>query len=258
MQHNDAILAFQHKRGDGSIAFLVPFLDKTMDVLDVGCGPGTITIALKQYTRSAVGIDINPRATAAAARMHAGIDRLAFVTCTMTTLPFPDAQFDAVLFHAVLYHLDPELLAATLAEARRVLKPGGLIATRDADTGGNILHPETDGLRLALDLWMRWYEHADSAAGRFGRRQSAMLRSHGFEPVWTGAGFVNHSADAATRQEAVADARQSLTGMADGLIARGLASHDDIARAMQAWNDWGDDPDSIYLRCRCECVARRT
>jgi SAM-dependent methyltransferase len=62
MQHNDAILAFQHKRGDGSIAFLVPFLDKTMDVLDVGCGPGTITIA--QYTRSAVGIDINPRATA--------------------------------------------------------------------------------------------------------------------------------------------------------------------------------------------------
>jgi ubiquinone/menaquinone biosynthesis C-methylase UbiE len=170
MKHNDAILAFQHKRGDSSIAFLVPFLDKSMDVLDVGCGPGTITIALKQFTRSTVGIDINPRAIAAAGRMHAGVDRLTFVTGTMTTLPFPDVQFDAVLFHAVLYHLDPGLLAATLAEARRVLKPGGLIATRDADIGGNILHPESDGLRLALDLWMRWYEHADPDAGRFGPR----------------------------------------------------------------------------------------
>jgi ubiquinone/menaquinone biosynthesis C-methylase UbiE len=257
MQHNDAILAFQHKRGDSSITFLVPFLDKTMDVLDIGCGPGTITAALKRFTRTAIGIDINPRAVATAGRMHAGVDRLSFVTSTMTKLPFPDAHFDAVLFHAVLYHLNPETLSAALAEARRVLKPGGLIATRDADIGGNILHPESDGLRLALDLWMRWYEHADPDAGRFGRRQSAVLRSHHFEPVWTGASFVNHSADAATRREAVADARRSLAGMEDELIARGLASHDDIAHAMQAWNDWGNDPDSIYLRCRCECVARR-
>lgn len=65
---------------------------------------------------------------------------------------------------AVLYHQSQAKLTKTLAEARRVLKPGGLLGTRDADVGGNILYPELDGVRLALGLWQRWYEHDDPEA----------------------------------------------------------------------------------------------
>jgi SAM-dependent methyltransferase len=259
MRHNHAILDFQRKRGEDSVAFVLPFLHETMKILDVGCGPGTITAALAKATRSAVGIDISAKAVAAARAMAADarLPNVGFIRGTMTALPFDEARFDAMFFHAVLYHLDAATLAATLSEARRVLKPGGILATRDADIGGNLLHPETPGLLLALYLWARWYEHADAGALRFGRRQGAILRAHGFVPTWSGASFVNHSADERTRRESVTDAAGSLQGMSADLIARGLATREEIAQALTAWEAWGRDPDSVYLRCRCECVARK-
>jgi SAM-dependent methyltransferase len=259
MRHNHAILDFQRKRGEDSIAFVLPFLDEAMEILDVGCGPGTITAALAKATGSAVGIDISAKAVAAARAMAADarLPNVGFVRGTMTALPFDEARFDAVFFHAVLYHLDAATLATTLSEAKRVLKPGGILATRDADVGGNILYPETPGLLLALDLWARWYEHGDAEALRFGRRQGAILRTHGFVPTWSGASFVNHSADERTRRESVTDAAGSLQGMSADLIARGLATLEEIAQALTAWEAWGRDPDSVYLRCRCECVARK-
>lgn len=162
-----------------------------------------------------------------------------------------------MFFHAVLYHQTRETLVRTLAEARRVLKPGGLVATRDADVGGDVLHPEIDGVRLALELWQRWYQHDDTEALRFGRRQGSILRAHGFTPVWAGASYVNHSADAAGRSEAVADARRSLFGLGPQLVGKGLATDDEVRAALAGWEAWGRDPDAVYFRCRCECVARR-
>ena len=259
VRHSNAILNFQRKRSDSSAAFFLPFLNEAMDVLDVGCGPGTITAALAKAARSATGIDINAHAIRSARDMAFAdrLDNAGFVQASMTALPFRDAWFDAVFFHAVLYHLDARMLASTLSEARRVLKPGGVIATRDADVGGNLLYPETPDLLLALDLFSRWYDHSDPDAVRFGRRQGAILRAHGFVPMWSGASFVNHSADAQTRRESVMDARKTLLAFKHDLIARNRATSEEIERALQAWNDWGDEPDSIYLRCRCECVAQK-
>ncbi|MCA1391031.1 class I SAM-dependent methyltransferase [Bradyrhizobium sp. IC3123] len=259
MQHDGAIVAFQQKRGGDSAAFFVPFLTSGMTLLDAGCGPGTITAALAGHVERAVGLDIEPTAITAANRLvsAAGSTNLAFVGADMTALPFDDGTFDAVFFHAVLYHQSREILARTLAEARRVLKPGGLVATRDADVGGNVLHPEIDGVRLALDLWQRWYQHDDPEALRFGRRQGSILRAHGFAPVWAGASYVNHSADAQSRSEAVADAQRSLLGLGPQLVARRLATDDEIRAALAGWKAWERDPDAVYFRCRCECIARK-
>ncbi|UFS92523.1 class I SAM-dependent methyltransferase [Bradyrhizobium daqingense] len=230
-----------------------------MILLDAGCGPGTITAALAGIVGTAVGVDIEPHAIVAADRLAStsGLTNLAFVEADMTALPFGDETFDAVFFHAVLYHQDGAALTRTLAEARRVLKPGGVIGTRDADVGGNILHPELDGVRLALDLWQRWYEHDDPEALLFGRRQSSLLRARGFTPIWSSAGYVNHSADATSRSEAVADARRSLLGLGPQLVSKGLATDGEIQAALAGWDAWGADPDAVYFRCRCECVARK-
>lgn len=131
---------------------------------DVGHGPArrrlwtrTITAALAGKVGKAVGIDNEPKAIAAANALaaEAGLTNLAFAEADMTALPFEDGSFDAVFFHAVLYHQNQPTLTSAVAEARRVLKPGGFVATRDADVGGNVLHPELDGVRLALDLWQR-------------------------------------------------------------------------------------------------------
>jgi SAM-dependent methyltransferase len=257
--HNSVIVDFQGKRGDSSAAFLLPFLNQDMTVLDIGCGPGTITAVLATSVRSAIGIDKEPKAIESANALARDHDpaHLRFVQADMTALPFGDGEIDAVFFHAVLYHLDAPLLAATLGEARRVLKTGGLIGVRDSDAGGNILYPESPGLKLSLDLWARWYQHADPDHVRFGRRQGSVLRAHGFTPVWSGASFVNHSADAATRRETVADAKRSLEALQIDLVAKGVAQDDDIGQALIAWDEWSTDPDSVYLRCRCECVARK-
>lgn len=259
MRHHSSVVEFQQKRGGDSAAFFVPFLTSDMVLLDAGCGPGTITAALAAMVGTAVGVDIEPKAIAAANRLAARADltNVTFVEADMTALPFEDGAFDAVFFHAVLYHQNRATLTSTLAEARRVLKPGGMLGTRDADASGNILHPELDGVRLALDLWQRWYEHDDPEALRFGRRQGSILRAHGFTPVWIGASYVNHSANAASRSEAVADARRSLLGLGPQLVGKGLAREDEIQVALAGWEIWGADPDSVYFRCRCECVARK-
>jgi SAM-dependent methyltransferase len=259
IRHHSSITAFQQKRGADAAAFFVPFLASGMRLLDVGCGPGTITAALAGIVGTAIGVDIELNAIALAKQLSAqsGATNLSFVEADMTTLPFEDGAFDAVFFHAVLYHQGQAKLTKTLAEARRVLKPGGVLGTRDADVGGNILHPELDGVRLALDLWQRWYEHDDPQALHFGRRQSSVLRAHGFTPVWAGASYVNHSADATSRAEAVADARRSLFGLGPQLLGKALATPDEIEAALAGWDAWGRDQDAVYFRCRCECVARK-
>lgn len=258
-RHDSSIVEFQQKRGSDSAAFFAPFLTPHMILLDAGCGPGTITAALAGIVGKAVGVDIEPNVIAAANRLAAqsGPANLAFVEADISMLPFEDEAFDAVFFHAVLYHQSQAVLTRALAEARRVLKPGGVVGTRDADVGGNVLHPELDGVRLALDLWQRWYEHDDPQALRFGRRQSSILRAHGFTPVWAGASYVNHSADAASRAEAVADARRSLLGLGPRLVSKALATDGEIQAALAGWDAWGRDPDAVYFRCRCECVARK-
>lgn len=259
VRHDFSITAFQQKRSGDAAAFFVPFLAPGMTLLDVGCGPGTITAALAGVVSTAIGVDIEPHAIAMAKQLatRSGSTNLFFVEADMTALPFEDGALDAVFFHAVLYHQSQAKLTKTLAEARRVLKPGGLLGTRDADVGGNILYPELDGVRLALGLWQRWYEHDDLEALYFGRRQSAIVRAHGFMPVWAGASYVNHSADAVSRAEAVADARRSLLGLGPQLLSKALASADEIDAALAGWDAWGRDPDAVYFRCRCECIARK-
>src|SRR5262249_38876097 len=108
VRHSNAILDFQRKRSDSSAAFVLPFLNDAMDVLDTGCGPGTVTAALAKAAKSATGIDINAHAIRSARDMAlaTGLENASFVQGSMTALPFRDAQFDAVFFHAVLYHLD--------------------------------------------------------------------------------------------------------------------------------------------------------
>ncbi|MBH5367348.1 class I SAM-dependent methyltransferase [Bradyrhizobium sp. CNPSo 4016] len=146
MQHDGSIVAFQQKRGGDSAAFFVPFLTSDMVLLDAGCGPGTIAAALAAIVGTAVGVDIEPNAIAMAYRLasYSGLTNLAFIEADMAALPFENEAFDAVFSHAVLYHQRRAALTRALAEARRVLKPGGVIGTRDADVGGNILHPELE------------------------------------------------------------------------------------------------------------------
>lgn len=98
------------------------------DVLDFGSGYGGKTVEYKTRcgARRVCGIEPFERMVASS-RQYAGArgaDRVEFKVCGTTTIPYPDASFDLVLAHDVLEHVeDPR---RSMAEIRRVLRPGGL------------------------------------------------------------------------------------------------------------------------------------
>ncbi len=103
-------------------------------VLDVGCGTGTLAIAIKPRVGAGEvhGIDASPEmiqvAKEKAARDGSAID---FRVALIEAIPFPDASFDLVTSSLMLHHLPDELKVQGLREVRRVLKPGGRFMAMD-------------------------------------------------------------------------------------------------------------------------------
>ncbi len=106
-------------------------------VLDVGCGTGTLALALNSRVGTAEvhGIDASPEmiqvAKEKAARDGSAID---FRVALIEAIPFPDATFDLVTSSLMLHHLPDDLKRTGLDEVRRVLKPGGRFMAMDVAT----------------------------------------------------------------------------------------------------------------------------
>jgi ubiquinone/menaquinone biosynthesis C-methylase UbiE len=104
-------------------------------VLDVGCGTGTLALDVQRRVGAAgrvCGIDPGAeqiaRARAKAARRRLPIE---FQVGVIEQLPFPDQTFDAVLSTLMMHHLPASLEQQGLAEIARVLKPGGRLVIAD-------------------------------------------------------------------------------------------------------------------------------
>ena len=179
--HPRVLAAYSRRTAEEAAAFLLPHLEPGMSVLDVGCGPGSITVGLSRYVAPSrvVGVDAAPAALEHA-RAHAAeehMDAVEFIEADVYALPFEDETFDVVYAHQLLQHLaDP---VAALTEAKRVLRPGGYIAVRDADYGTMTHHPHEP----LLDRWLEVYHAVARANGGepdAGRRLLAWVTAAGF------------------------------------------------------------------------------
>jgi ubiquinone/menaquinone biosynthesis C-methylase UbiE len=101
-------------------------------MLDVGCGTGTVAIALAAARPDAqvVGIDGDPEALGIA-RAKLGSTAITWSEGLATALPEPDASADAIVMSLLLHHLSPTAKHTALVEAARVLKPGGSLHVAD-------------------------------------------------------------------------------------------------------------------------------
>jgi demethylmenaquinone methyltransferase/2-methoxy-6-polyprenyl-1,4-benzoquinol methylase/phosphoethanolamine N-methyltransferase len=103
-------------------------------VLDVGCGTGTLAVAIKRRADSSEvhGIDASPEMIQVAKKKSAkdGSD-IDFRVALIEAIPFPDATFDLVTSSLMLHHLPDNLKAKGFLEIRRVLKPGGRFMAMD-------------------------------------------------------------------------------------------------------------------------------
>jgi ubiquinone/menaquinone biosynthesis C-methylase UbiE len=148
------------------------------DVLDVGCGTGVLTRALARVPNvdAVVGVDVAPSLVGRARELASDLTNVAFEVADGRSLPFESESFDVVVFDSTLSHVpSPE---AALAEASRVLRPGGSLAAFDGDYATTtVALGDHDPLQTCVDAMM-----ANSVNDRWVmRRLPAMLRTCGFE-----------------------------------------------------------------------------
>jgi SAM-dependent methyltransferase len=229
-----------------------------MSILDVGCGPGTLTADLAAAVAPGPVVAVEPTAEALAlARTEVsrrGLTTVRFVEGDAHALPFDDGAFDVVHAHQVLQHLaDP---VAALREFGRVCRPGGLVAARDSDYAAFAWYPELS----ELDDWRALYRAAARANGGepdAGRRLLAWARAAGFTDVTASAG-VWCFADPVDRDwwgGLWAD-RIRRSDLATQLVTSGAAGPADLDRIAAGWRRWAAAPDGWLTVPHGEILAR--
>jgi ubiquinone/menaquinone biosynthesis C-methylase UbiE len=229
--------------------FVLPHVTGSDRILDVGCGPGSITLGLAQVARHVTGVDLadadegfdEARAYAAA---H-GIENVEFREGSIYELDFPEASFDACTLLSMLETLDEPL--AALAEVRRVVRPGGLVAASSIEYGGLILAgPDEPLLRRFYDLRLQIYEAQGDVHIHRGRELRGLLLAAGFERVeaWTTYfSYGNEERVRAFGQGRAADCQDEW--YASGVAEHGLADQDEIDALERAWIRWSESPDAF-------------
>lgn len=241
-----------------SCAYLLPHLRPGMRVLDVGCGPGTITLDLAEAVApgTVVGVE-NVEPPLVAARQEAerrGDSSTRFEVADAFALPYDDASFDVVHAHQVLQHVtDP---VAVLREMARVCTPGGWVAARDADYAAMSWYPELP----ELDLWRRTYRaaaHANGAEPDAGRRIRAWAQSAGLDADVTTSTWTYATPEATRWWGEGQAARYGGPVFAKQAMALG-ASPADVDRIADGWRAWGEHPDAWFVILHGELLARIT
>lgn len=256
--HESVLRSHRWRTAENSAGYLLDHLAPDQSLLDVGCGPGTITLDLAARVASVTALEVDEQALdlCRAEASRRGATNVEFATGDVHGLPFDDATFDVVHAHQVLQHVaDP---VAALREMVRVTKPGGLVAARDSDYHGFTWFPENPG----LDAWMNLYQRLARANGGepdAGRRLLAWaLEAVGDE------GELTPSASAwcfATPEDRAwwgglwAD-RVTQSRFAQQAVDEGVPRQELLAIA-DAWQAWAADPSGWLLLPHGEILIRK-
>ena len=227
--------------------FVLPLIGDRDRVLDVGCGPGSITLGLAQVAGHAIGVDLD-KTEFTDARTYASehdIDNVEFIEGSIYQLDFADASFDVCTLFAMLETLSDPL--AGLAEVRHVVKPGGLVAASSIEYGGLILHgPDEPLLRRFYELRLQLWKAQGDVHYYRGRELRGLLLAAGFTEVEAFTTYFSYGTEERVRTFGLGRAADCQDEWyVDGLTEHGLAGQDEIDALRQAWIRWADSPDSF-------------
>jgi ArsR family transcriptional regulator len=147
---------------------LLGLLDDRWTVGDLGCGTGVIAAALSPYVADVVAVDASAQMLAVAGQRLRGAPNVDLRSGQLERLPIEDAELDAAVLFLVLHYVtDP---GKVLAEAGRVLKPGGRLLVVDMAPHDRVDYGERMGhlwLGFDRDQLTQWFAAAGLTAPRF-------------------------------------------------------------------------------------------
>lgn len=256
--HESVLRSHRWRTAANSAAYLIGELRPGMAVLDIGCGPGTITADLAALVApgrvTAVDITDDILGQAAEVAAERGLDNVEFTTADVHALDFPDDSFDVVHAHQVLQHVGDPVQA--LREMRRVCRPGGIVAARDSDYAAMTWFPEVAGLEEWQELYGR-VARANGGEPDAGRRLLSWAGRAGFTDITPTAGawcFATPESRAwwsglwADRTTASVYAKLTVEG--------GHASAERLTAIAASWRTWGEQDDAWFMVPHGEILCR--
>ncbi|MFI0235481.1 class I SAM-dependent methyltransferase [Streptomyces sp. NPDC016845] len=259
--HESVLRSHTWRTAVNSAGYLLGSLKPHMRILDIGCGPGTITADLAALVPDghvtgadhAPGILDQARATAT----ERGLSNVEFTTADVHALDWPDDTFCVVHAHQVLQHVGDPVQA--LREMRRVTKPGGFIAVRDSDYAAMTWHPQAPGMTNWLDLYRR-VARANGGEPDAGRHLKSWALEAGFAPA-------DITATAGTWCYATPDEIAWWSGLwadrtvastyADRATEGGHATPGQLTAVSEAWREWGTHEDAWFAVLHGEILCRK-
>jgi SAM-dependent methyltransferase len=254
--HESVLRSHKWRTVENSAAYLVPHLTPGTSVLDVGCGPGTITAGIGRRVAPGrvIGIDVSADVIDDARRGAGAEANVEFSLGDLFSLPVADGTFDVVHAHQVLQHLaDP---IAALRQMKGLCKPGGLVAARDAVYATFRWYPDEP----MLDRWLALYRTIARGNGGepdAGRLLLAWAHAAGLEDVRAGASVWCFATpdDRAWWGGLWAD-RMTTSKIGRQAVAEGLASNDELREIAEGWRRWAAHPDAWFAVLHGEILCR--
>jgi len=255
--HESVLRSHRWRTAENSAAYRLHRLHPGQSLLDVGCGPGTITADLARLVApgrvTALEQTENALGLAREEIARQGLSNVDFMVGDVhDLLDIPDDAYDVVHAHQVLQHVADPVRA--LHEMRRACKPGGTVAVRDSDYGGFVWSPEI----AELSEWMRLYQRLAREAGgepNAGRWLLGLANEVGFtDVVASSSTWCFATADDRAWWGSVWAERVAASSFADRAMAVGV-HHDDLARIAEGWRKWAASPSGWFSVLHGEIIA---
>lgn len=244
--------------------FFSPHLQPFYNILDCGCGTGSITLGLAKFVPNGtvVGIDLNSQAFRAARDYldEQEIGNVEFCAASMMSMPYAPHSFSACLCHSALETLDDPVGA--LKEIRRVMKPGGVIGVASVEYDGLLLSGPGKAVlhkfyAVREQLW-QLEAIADPYRGKHLRR---LLHTAGFINVKAEAKYFSYG-----DKETVFEFGKGRASDCDdawyveGALKHNLLTKDELTKIKSAWEEWAisDEAFAAFAWCRTTAINPTT
>jgi ubiquinone/menaquinone biosynthesis C-methylase UbiE len=245
------------RRAEQQAAFVLPYLRPGMDLLDIGCGPGTITLGLAQAVAPGhvTGIDHDRQHIESAKELAAdqGVNNVTFQKGDAFSLAFEDGSFDVAFENNMFTYLAQGAVEAA-REAYRVLKPQGFFAARDADADSVVWGHHNDLISQLDQLFIAWHQSRGSDI-TLGKRLPNILRQAGFTNT-----IKSVSADTKGTLEETRSHAQITISLLDGPFGRDIVEKEwvemsVVERLKENIREWGEHPDAFFANVHVEVIG---